>query len=422
MTTSKKFSFIAVLILIVVSIWYLEGIKAHPTDSGNNGTPQTINVSAEATSTFPIATAEATSTTATSSNKSGISGGSNPTAGQSAPASALRAIAAADAKAGLKPAVEIASPTGFINVSSTFMLKSLIGKKVVLLDFWTYSCINCIRTLPYLTAWYSKYKDQGLVVVGIHTPEFQFEKDINNVRSATQQYGIQYPVVLDSNMGTWNAYNNLYWPHEYLIDLAGYIVHDRVGEGSYAETEGEIQQLLAQRATALGMTGNSAVIPTSTVNVTPSDLSGIGSPETYFGAERNALLANGYSLTNGTQMLADPGTTNVGLNQLYLAGSWDFEDQYAKNNAAAAKVIYKYDSAKVFFVASAPGAGVTVEVLQDGKPVDASIAGADVKDGKITITNSRLYSIINNPDGSGEHTLELIIDSPGLEAFTFTFG
>ncbi len=162
----------------------------------------------------------------------------------------LESIAMADKEAGHQPAVEIVDPTGFINVSSTFKLSSLIGKHVVLLEFWTYSCINCVHTLPYITSWYQKYKDQGLVVVGVHTPEFAFEKDINNVQAAVQKYGIQYPVVLDNNMSTWNAYGNLYWPHEYLIDIAGYIVYDHIGEGAYDETEAVIQKLLQERALA----------------------------------------------------------------------------------------------------------------------------------------------------------------------------
>ena len=164
----------------------------------------------------------------------------------------LAALAAADKQAGYPPAIEIADPTGFINASSSFRLANLIGKDVILLDFWTYSCINCIRTIPYLNAWYQRYHDQGLEIVGIHTPEFDFEKDISNVQAAIMKFGIQYPVVLDSNYGTWTAYGNLYWPHEYLIDMAGYIVHDQIGEGNYSETEQEIQKLLAERSAILG--------------------------------------------------------------------------------------------------------------------------------------------------------------------------
>jgi thiol-disulfide isomerase/thioredoxin len=384
---------IVVVVVIVGAIAYLESMKVHPSGSGAT---QAINV--------PSSAAGST-----------VGGASSSTITAS-----LSAIAAADAKAGDQPAVEIEDPTGFINASSTFTLSSLIGKKVILLDFWTYSCINCIRTLPYLTAWYQKYQNDGLVVVGIHTPEFDFEKNITNVQAAVQQYGITYPVVLDSNYGTWDAYGNLYWPHEYLIDIAGYIVHDQIGEGNYAETEGVIQQLLAQRATVLGESG--ANIPTSTVNVALANLSGINSPETYFGAARNQYLANGTPSAPGVQNLSIASSPNPALNQLYLGGTWDFADQYATNQSAGAKIVYQYDSAKMYFVASGAATGTTVQVLQDGKPVTAANEGSDVKNGVLTVAGSRLYSIINNPDGAGVHTLELIVNQPGLQAFTFTFG
>jgi len=331
---------------------------------------------------------------------------------------ALQALAAADQKAGYQPALEIVDPTGFVNASSSFKLANLISKNIVLLDFWTYSCINCIRTIPYLDAWYDRYHDQGLEIVGIHTPEFAFEMNIANVQAAVQKYGIKYPVVLDSNYGTWTAYGNLYWPHEYLIDMAGYIVHDQIGEGNYSETESEIQKLIAERDQILGL--QAATVPTSTVFVEQSVISGsLMSPETYFGSERNEYLGNGTQSTVGNQTLTVPMI--MALNKLYLGGSWYFDNQYASNNATGATVVYKYTSGKVYFVAAAPQ-GATVEVLQDGKPVTGAAAGSDVQNGKVFVKESRLYNLINNPDGSGTHTLELIIDSPGLEAFTFTFG
>ena len=379
---NRKIGLIILLVAIAASIWYLESIKIH-TAENRNGNSQAISLPEQN--------------------------------GSSSAAENLQAIASEDSKAGYAPAKEISDPTGFVNTTSTFTLKSLIGKKVVLLDFWTYSCINCIRTLPYLTAWYQKYRDMGLEIVGIHTPEFEFEKDINNVRMAAQKYGIEYPVVLDSNHGTWDAYNNLYWPHEYLIDIAGYVVHDHIGEGGYDETEGVIQKLLGERATALATQMPKAA---PSLTVAPPDLSGIASPETYFGAARNEYLGNGTEGAVGVQTLKEP--QNISPNSLYLAGNWNFSNEYATNVESGAKIIYKYHSAKVYLVASAP-AGATVEVFQDGKLVSAN-AGGDVKNGKVTIKESRLYSLVNNPDGSGEHTLELIIEAPGLQAYTFTFG
>ena len=391
----KNILFVFVLIVIVGAVWYLENTKARPQQPGNaSGQPVSVTLPTQQT----ITAAKASTTASSAQNAK--------------PTSTLDEVAAADQKAGYKPAIEIADPTGFVN-TAPLKLSDIVGKKIILVDFWTYSCVTCIRTLPYLTSWYKKYAPQGLEIIGIHTPEFDFEKDVNNVKAATQKYGVTYPVVLDSNYGTWQAYGNLYWPHEYLIDLAGYVVHDHVGEGGYAETD--IQKLLAQRARILGI--GSAVASTSTMPAAP-DLSGIGSPETYFGSARNEYLANGIPSTPGVQILQEPASAS--LNNLYLVGKWNFDNQLATNETAGAKIIYKYRSSKVFLVGSSPQ-GATVEVLQDGKPV-GNAAGSDVRNGKVLIKESRLYNLIDNPDGSAEHTLELIIDSPGLQAYTFTFG
>jgi thiol-disulfide isomerase/thioredoxin len=404
MSTAKKISFGVILLLIVGGIWYLESQKVHPTLSGTGSRAIDVGSLLTNSSSGPLSSA----------------GTGNAVLDSSSTRSMLAQIAAVDKAAGDQPAIEIADPTGFINVSSSFTLSSLIGNKVILLDFWTYSCINCVRTIPYLNAWYQKYAGDGLVIVGIHTPEFDFEKNIANVQNAVQQYGIRYPVVLDSDQGTWNAYNNLYWPHEYLIDLAGYIVHDQVGEGNYPETEAEIQKLLVQRAQALGL--DAAAIPTSTVDLTAPNLNEINSPETYFGAERNSLLANGTAMTNGNQTLVAPAANAVQPNQLYLGGTWDFEDQYATNVTAGATVTYQYDAGNVYMVAAGAATGTVVDVMQDGQPISAAAAGSDVHNGKLTISSNRLYNIVKNANGGGEHTLQLIVETPGLQAYTFTFG
>jgi thiol-disulfide isomerase/thioredoxin len=409
MSTNRKIALVVIILAVIGGIWYLESLKVHPTSSGGSSQAIDVNTLLSETSTSMVA---ATSTNATSSAPLLQLTASEKTA--------IAQLAAADKAAGDQPAIEIADPTGFINVAPGFTLSSLVGKKVILLDFWTYSCINCVRTIPYLNAWYQKYAAAGLEIVGIHTPEFDFEKNITNVQNAVAEYGIHYPVILDSNYGTWNAYNNLYWPHEYLIDMAGYIVHDQVGEGSYPETEAEIQKLLDQRAQILGT--SMADIPTSTVNITPSNLNEINSPETYFGAERNSLLANGTSLTNGNQTLTVPAASTIQLNHLYLGGAWDFEDQYATNLNAGATVTYEYDAGNVYIVAAGAANGTTVDVMQDGQPISAADAGSDVHNGTIVISGNRLYNLVKNADGGGEHTLQLIVTSPGLQAFTFTFG
>ena len=417
MSTAKKISLIAILLVVIGSIWYLESIKAYP-GAGGAGSREiavtTLLGNATATAAVPGTSAPASDTQAPSAAPALASLDATETA-------ALRALAAADQAAGDQPAIEIADPTGFINASSSFRLANEIGRRVVLLDFWTYSCINCVRTIPFLNAWYGKYAPYGLVVVGIHTPEFDFEKNIANVRSAVAEYGIRYPVILDSNYGTWDAYNNLYWPHEYLIDMAGYIVHNQIGEGNYVETENVLQQLLRQRARILGL--DPAAVPTSTVAIAPQNLGGIQSPETYFGAARNSSLANGNYFTNGTQTLTAPANAGtVKTNYLYLGGTWDFHDQYATNASAGATVTFQYVAGKVYMVAAGAPGGTVVQVLQDGAPISAADAGSDVHDGTVTVTGNGLYNLVNNASGAGKHTLELIVESPGLQAYTFTFG
>jgi thiol-disulfide isomerase/thioredoxin len=410
MSTNKKIAFIVIVLAVIGGIWYLESLKVHPAASGQ-GT-QAIDVNTLLANT---------TTTATSTTGAGGSANAIPAIQLSSGEKAsLTQLASADVAAGDQPAIEIADPTGFINVAPGFKLSSIIGQKVILLDFWTYSCINCVRTIPYLNAWYQKYASSGLEIVGIHTPEFDFEKDITNVQNAVAEYGIHYPVILDSNYGTWNAYNNLYWPHEYLIDMAGYIVHDQVGEGNYPETEAEIQKLLTQRAQILGL--DTATIPTSTVNIAPANLNEIQSPETYFGAARNSLLANGTIMTNGDQTLTTPAASTVQPNQLYLGGTWDFEDQYATNVNAGATITYEYDAGNVYMVAAGAASGTVMEVMQDGAPISGADAGTDVHNAQVVISGNRLYNLVKNADGGGEHTLQLIVETPGLQAYTFTFG
>ena len=315
-------------------------------------------------------------------------------------------------------AKEITAPAGFIN-TQPFKIADFIGKKVILLDFWTYSCINCQRTLPYITTWWNKYKDDGLLVIGIHTPEFDFEKKLENVKSATQKFGITYPVVLDNDYGTWTSYENRYWPRKYLIDIDGFIVYDHIGEGGYDVTEKKIQELLQEHNTRLG---EQRAVPTDMAHPdVQGPTQGVElSPEIYFGSARNLYLGNGASQKSGMQTLQEP--TGFKTNILYLAGDWNFINEYAENKSEQAKIIFRYQAKNVFFVANSE-TGATIRVLQDGKPLGAE-AGADVaKDGSSTahIKEPRLYKLIQDST-YGEHTIEIIIEKPGLNAFTFTFG
>lgn len=314
-------------------------------------------------------------------------------------------------------AKEIVDPSGFIN-SDPFKISDLIGKKVIMIDFWTYSCINCQRTLPYMTAWDAKYRDQGLEIVGVHTPEFDFEKNIDNVKAAVAQYGIKYPVVLDNDHATWDAYGNRYWPHKYLIDIDGYIVYDHIGEGGYEETEREIQALLKERQQVLGSDQSvSTDIARPKSAESPEDLP--TTPEIYFGASRNEYLGNGVRGSVGEQQFQPPAT--VSNDTLYLLGGWNMVPEDAENKTKGASIVIKYHAAKVFFVASA-NSPVVVHVKRDGKDL-TDVRGQDVDpNSNVTIQEPRLYRLIEDPAGYGEHTLELEIEGSGLQAYTFTFG
>lgn len=308
---------------------------------------------------------------------------------------------------------EITNPSGYVNTDK-ITIGELVGKKVVLLDVLTYSCINCIRTFPYVNDWYNKYMDDGLEIIGIHTPEFAFEKKKENVVEAMKKYGIKFPVVLDNDFGTWNAYGNRYWPRKYLIDINGNIVYDHIGEGGYAETEAKIQELLKERMEKLGM---EPVVPHEVNNVKEPEIN-VGSPEVYFGSDRNELLANGKKFTAGTASFALP--TDVRKNNLYLTGEWNLTREHAENKSKQAKIIFRYNAKQVNIVASAD-TPVSLQILIDGKPV-GTMAGIDVKNGVARVQDEQLYELVNDPNGAGEHTLEIIIDNPGLKAFTFTFG
>ncbi len=325
-----------------------------------------------------------------------------------------------DDKAKLYPvAKDITTPDGFINTDG-INISDLIGKKVILVDFWTYSCINCQRTTPYLNAWYDKYKDQGLEIIGIHTPEFEFEKDYANVQLAVTKEAIKFPVVLDNDFSTWQAYGNRYWPRKYLIDIDGYIVYDHIGEGAYEETEQKIQAVLSERARRL----DQSIIIDGTISqpegteVVDSDK--VGSQEVYFGSGRNSQLVNGQTGSANTQILTIP--SDVKGNGLYLGGIWKFTEESAESQGQAA-ISYRYQAKHVYFVASADIL-IEAEVLLDGQPL-GSRAGKDVvtRDGHsyLKIQANQLYEIIADQD-YGQHTLEILIPQGGLQAYTFTFG
>jgi thiol-disulfide isomerase/thioredoxin len=299
-------------------------------------------------------------------------------------------------------AKEISSPDAFINTPD-ITIGEQVGNKVVLVDFWTYSCINCQRTTPYLNDWYEKYSDKGLVIIGIHTPEFEFEKELENVKQAVEKFDIKYPVVLDNDYSTWRAYNNRYWPRKYLIDIDGYIVYDHIGEGAYQETEKKIQEALAERNTRLGVSNG--------VDMNFSQFEEgerrVGTPEIYFGSSRNNTLGNGAKGVAGVQNLNLPG--DLKENALYLGGTWLFTSEYAENQGEEDIIVLEYNAKDVYMVASASGE-VEVEVWVDNKFSK-----------KLSIKEEELYILVEG-NKYDKHLLKLIIKKPGLKAFTFTFG
>ena len=324
---------------------------------------------------------------------------------------------------------EITGVEGYINTGGRAVtIGEFKGKKVVLVDIWTYSCINCQRTLPYVTSWYEKYKDQGLMVIGVHTPEFAFEHLQANVEAATRRFSINYPVVLDNNYATWNAFGNQFWPRKYLVDIDGYIVYDHAGEGSYDEAEKAIQKALTERNARLATATTVSSDITKPANVVTNIQA--NSPETYFGASRNSYLANGDSRKTGEQYFKAP--LAMDKNMLYLTGQWNIADEFAETSASVGtptigsdRINYRYNAMGVYLVAGSKTGSITVEVTRDGKPLDASFAGSDVfmKDDRsyVTIIGNRLYHIIDDK-AAGQHLLEFIISNPGLQVYTFTFG
>lgn len=305
------------------------------------------------------------------------------------------------------PAQDFAGATGWIN-SAPLTLDGLRGK-VVLVDFWTYSCINCIRTFPYLLDWYAKYKDYGFVIVGVHAPEFAFEHDPANVLQAVHQFGITYPVAQDNNYAIWNAYSNSYWPAEYLIDAQGQIRHYQFGEGNYDKTEMAIQALLSEA----GHPVLAALTNGPAVNFSQNE-----SPETYIGTDRQSGFASPEPVAAGkVSNYTFPGF--VALNTFAVSGSWDFEPQFAQETSAGAKLTLHFYAQDVYLVMTSDQPSiVTITGLT---PALANTSEDVNPQGEITVSASRLYHLAHFSQAV-EGTIILEFNSPGVRAFSFTFG
>ena len=280
---------------------------------------------------------------------------------------------------------------------------------VVLIDFWTYTCINCLRTLPFLKGLYAQYHKYGLDIVGVETPEFTFEQEAGNVRQAIASDGIDYPVVQDNKYGTWNAWQNQYWPAEYLIDAKGQVRHVQFGEGDYKQSEAAVRALLADAgATSLPAPMTAGAIIAS---------AGLGTPETYLDDQRTQGFVT--PILSGVRNY--PGASTVGLNQFALKGIWWATSESLTPVGGISSITGSVQAAKVYLVlTSADNVPRKARVLLDGQPLPDAHAGADVKNGIVTVTGQRLYSLISFPTAQRfTFTVQL---PPGVSAYDFTFG
>lgn len=297
-----------------------------------------------------------------------------------------------DRAVGKMRAPEFQGIRAWINTKPLTM-RALKGK-VVLVDFWTYTCINCIRTLPYLKKWHEKYAKKGLVIIGVHSPEFDFEKDVDNVSAAVKAAGIEYPVAVDSDMGTWNAYSNRYWPAKYLIDKQGYVAYIHFGEGGYEQTEKAIQSRLGTRAKAEKAAQQAYKFGQS--------------PETYAGFTKNYGLGSGMACDDkGCNAYIDPGEHT--LNTIYPHGRWEQEGEYLELEEAPGKLAYRFNAREVNMVMEPVGAVAKAEVFIDGK-----------KKATLKIDGPRMYTVFKDKK-YGEHELDVVFQDP-VRVYAYTFG
>jgi len=309
--------------------------------------------------------------------------------------------------------------TGWLN-SPPLTVTGLRGK-VVLVNFCTYTCVNWLRQLPYVRAWAAKYSGQGLVVVGVHTPEFPFEHNPDNIRRALQEVRVDYPVAIDNDYAVWTAFDNHYWPALYFADAQGRIRHHHFGEGEYQQSEMVIQQLLAE-AGAAGVGRDLVSVDARGVEA-PADWATLRSAENYTGYERTEYFASlGGIMPGKPHVYSAPA--QLRLNQWALSGDWTMEEQAARLNEADGQIAYRFHARDLNLVMG-PAAGrtsVRFRVLLEGQPPGAA-HGTDVDEqGHGTVVEQRLYQLIRQPGPITERTFEITFLDPGAEAYSFTFG
>jgi thiol-disulfide isomerase/thioredoxin len=309
--------------------------------------------------------------------------------------------------------------TGWLN-SAPLTPEGLRGK-VVLVDFWTYTCINWLRQLPYVRAWAEKYSGHGLTVIGVHTPEFSFEHNADNVRRAVQDMRIDYPVATDNDYAVWGAFGNHYWPALYFADAKGRIRHHHFGEGEYGQSEMVIQQLLAEAGSTSAGTDVVSVDPVGLE--VPADWASLGSPENYTGYERTEGFASpGGPVPGKPHNYTVPA--RLGLNQWALSGDWTIEEEATKLNAASGQIACRFQARDLNLVMgpATPGGPVRCRILIDGQP-PGEAHGTDVDgEGNGTVTHQQVYQLIRQPGHITERTFEITFLDPGAQAYCFTFG
>jgi thiol-disulfide isomerase/thioredoxin len=313
----------------------------------------------------------------------------------------------------------LAGATGWLN-SPPLTAAGLRGR-VVLADFWAYTCINWLRTLPYLRAWADKYQDHGLVVIGVHTPEFDVEHDLDNVRRAVRDLGVDYPVAVDSDYAIWTAFDNRYWPALYVVDAQGQVRHHRFGEGGYQQVEMILRQLLTE-AGAGGIDQDLVSVEAGGVEA-PADWDSLWSPENYLGYERTENFASPDGAVLGTRH-AYAVPARLRLNHWAVAGDWTVNRQAIVLNQAEGRIAYRFHARDLHLVMAptAPGGPIRFRVLLDGQP-PGDAHGVDVDDqGNGTVTEPRPCQLVRQPGPVTERTFEVTFLDPGVAAYAFTFG